>query len=115
MKTLFRFFAVFCAAVAMILSFSSCSKDSVTVKIGSYSDNMTFALRRRRTQQRLFSLIRKWSRMELPGRKSMFLRSCSGQSLGWRGRNCLETISKPTRNRDVENAEKKILSHLVTA
>ena len=24
--------------------FSSCSKDSVTVKIGSYSDNMTFAL-----------------------------------------------------------------------
>ena len=44
MKTLFRFFAVFCAAVAMILSFSSCSKDSVTVKIGSYSDNMTFAL-----------------------------------------------------------------------
>ena len=44
MKTLFRFFAVFCAAVAMILSFSSRSKDSVTVKIGSYSDNMTFAL-----------------------------------------------------------------------
>lgn len=44
MKTLFRFFAVFCTAVAMILSFSSRSKDSVTVKIGSYSDNMTFAL-----------------------------------------------------------------------
>ena len=32
MKTLFRFFAVFCAAVAMILSFSSCSKDSVKEK-----------------------------------------------------------------------------------
>ena len=71
--------------------------------------------------------------MELPGGKSIFLRRynifdyirdmMAAKRLAYAAifvpNRCygevVETVSKPTRNRDVENAEKKILSHLVTA